>query len=168
MRLRDNPIIQVSRNLPCTPEQAWALVTDIALPTQVDGELQRAEWIDGADGVAPGARFRGFNASDAMGEWTTLSEVVDFEDGRRWVWSVGPDSADTAGASWATWGFEVDPTRDGCVVRQFARAGDGDSPFAAVVAATPEKEGRIIDYRLNVWRQGMEANLDAVEAALAP
>ncbi|CAM3834506.1 SRPBCC family protein [Tsukamurella strandjordii] len=159
MRLRDNPIIEVTRKLTCSPEQAWALVTDIALPTRADGELQRAEWLDGATGVALGARFRGHNANGELGEWTTESEVIDVEDGRRWVWSVGPEGG---GEPWATWGFEVDPARDGAVVRQWARIGDGTSPFAAFVAAQPEKEARIIDFRLGIWRAGMEANLAAL------
>ncbi|KXP00120.1 SRPBCC family protein [Tsukamurella pseudospumae] len=156
MRLRDNPTVEVSRVLNCSPEQAWEFVTDIALPTIVDGELERAEWLDGATGVAEGARFRGYNSNEQLGQWTTDSVVVEVEDGRRWVWAVGPEGA----APWATWGFEVDPSRQGAIVRQWARVGDGASPFAAVVAAQPEKEGRIVDYRLGVWRAGMEANLD--------
>ncbi len=156
MRLRDNPIIEVTRKLPCTPQRAWELVTDIALPTAAEGELQRVEWLDGADAVAEGARFRGYNRSDELGEWHTDAVITEVEPGRRWVWSVCVGE----GAPWATWGFEVDPAREGALVRQWARVGDGASPFAAFVAAQPEKEARIIDYRLGVWRAGMEANLD--------
>lgn len=156
MRLRDNPIIEVSRRIACTPERAWELVTDIGLPTAAAGELQRVEWLDGAAGVEVGARFRGYNRSDDLGEWHTDCVVVDVEDGRRWVWAVGPNGEEP----WATWGFEVDPTRDGALVRQWARIGDGASPFAGFVAAQPDKEARIIDFRLGVWRAAMEANLD--------
>lgn len=156
MRLRDNPIIEVSRKLPCSPDEAWRLVTDIALPTAVEGELQRVEWLDGADAVAEGARFRGYNSNAELGEWHTESVITEVEEGRRWVWSVGP--AD--GEPWATWGFEVEPAREGALVRQWARVGDGSSPFAAFVAAQPDREARIIDFRLGVWRAGIEANLD--------
>ncbi|NLG45515.1 SRPBCC family protein [Gordonia sp. (in: high G+C Gram-positive bacteria)] len=162
MRLRDNPIIEVSRKLPCTPERAWELVTDITLPTRAEGELQAAEWIDGADAVAVGARFVGRNSNDQMGEWETLSIVTEVEEGRRWAWSVGVEGSEP----WATWGFEVDPSRVGAVVRQWARVGDGDSPFRGFIAAAPEKEGVIIDNRLGVWRRGMESNLDLIEAAI--
>ncbi|WP_019201769.1 SRPBCC family protein [Tsukamurella sp. 1534] len=164
MRLRDNPIIEVTRAVACTPERAWELVTDIELPTRVAGELQRVEWLDGATGVAVGARFRGHNRNEELGDWTTDSVVTDVEDGRRWVWSVGPEGEEP----WATWGFEVDPARGGALVRQWARVGDGRSPFAGFVAANPGKEARIIDFRLGVWRTGMEANLDAIAAAAAP
>ncbi|WP_461166836.1 SRPBCC family protein [Tsukamurella serpentis] len=155
MRLRDNPTVEVTRTLNCSPARAWDLVTDITLPTGVDGELRRVEWLDGATGVVEGARFRGYNRNEQLGEWTTDSVVVEVEDGRRWVWAVGPRDSEP----WATWGFEVDPSRQGAVVRQWARFGDGASPFAAAVATQPEQEGRIVAYRLGVWRAGMEANL---------
>ncbi|GAA4744342.1 SRPBCC family protein [Gordonia alkaliphila] len=162
MRLRDNPIIEVSRKLDCTPEQAWALVTDIALPTRADGELVGVEWLDDADAVAVGARFAGHNRNEVLGEWTTTSVVTEVEDGRRWVWSVGTDDAEP----WALWGFEVDPAREGVVVRQWGRFGPGDSPLRGMIAAQPEKEARIIAGRMAVWQAGMEANLAALAAAL--
>jgi len=163
MRLRDNPTVEVSRKVACSPERAWELVTDITLPTRVDGELQRVEWLDGASEVAPGARFRGYNENAELGQWQTDATIVDVEDGRRWVWSVGPADAEP----WAYWGFEVDPARDGSIVRQWAKIGDGDSPFAGFVAAAPDKEARIIEGRLAVWRAGMESNLDGIETASA-
>lgn len=158
MRLRDHPMIEVTRAVSCSPERAWEIVTDITLPTAVDGELQSVAWQDDADAVALGARFTGENQNEQFGTWTTVSEVVDLEPGRRWVWSVGPGHGD----AWAYWGFEVDPSRQGALVRQWGRLGDGESAFAAFAAAQPEKEGRIIDYRLGIWRAGMEANLDEV------
>ncbi|ADG80576.1 Cyclase/dehydrase OS=Tsukamurella paurometabola (strain ATCC 8368 / DSM / CCUG 35730 / CIP 100753/ JCM 10117 / KCTC 9821 / NBRC 16120 / NCIMB 702349 /NCTC 13040) OX=521096 GN=Tpau_4005 PE=4 SV=1 [Tsukamurella paurometabola] len=163
MRLRDNPVIEVTRKLACTPEQAWALVTDISLPTRTDGELQRVEWLDGAERVALGARFRGYNRNDQLGEWATDAEVIEVEEGRRWVWSVGPEGG---GEAWTSWGFEVDPSRDGALVRQWGRVGDGASPFRAFVAAHPEREARIIEYRLDLWRTAMEANLAALADGL--
>lgn len=162
MRLRDNPITEVSRTVDCTPDRAWELVTDITLPTRTGGELHHVEWLDGADAVTPGARFCGHNRSEHLGDWATICLVTEVEPGRRWVWSVGPDDAEP----WATWGFEVDPARDGAVVRQWARVGDGDSPFRGFITAAPAKEGAIIASRLRDWRQAMESNLDAIEAAL--
>ncbi|NLU84837.1 SRPBCC family protein [Rhodococcus sp. HNM0569] len=157
MRLRDTPTVEVSERLACSPERAWQLVTDIELPTRVDGELQRAEWLDGATGVALGARFRGYNASDQMGEWQTEPEVVEVEDGRRWVWRIG-----SAEAFIALWGFEVDPSKSGAVVRQWAKLGTGTSPLTAAIAQYPEREAAIIGHRMGVWRDGMAANLAAL------
>lgn len=161
MRLRDTPTVEVTERLTCTPEQAWALVTDIELPTRADGELQRVEWLDGATEVAVGARFRGHNTNAQMGEWQTVSEVVEVEPGRRWVWRVG-----AADEPIAVWGFEVDPDGDGAVVRQWAKVGTGRSPLSEFIAQHPDKEGVIVAHRMSVWRDGMAANL-AMLAQLA-
>ncbi len=155
MRMRDNPTVEVTERLACTPEQAWRLVTDIELPARADGELQRAEWLDGATGVAVGARFRGHNANDAMGEWHTDPEVVEVEDGRRWVWRIG--SADDPVTQW---GFEVHSDgAGGAVVRQWAKVGTGPSPFKDAIDAHPDHEAQILESRMAVWRDGMAANL---------
>lgn len=154
MRLRDTPTVEVTERLACSPEQAWALVTDIELPTRADGELQRVEWLDGADGIAVGARFRGHNANPQMGEWHTECEILEVEDGRRWVWCVGP-----ADAPMAIWGFEVEPGEGGVVVQQWAKLGTGPSPIVEFVAQHPERESAIVAHRMSVWRAGMTANL---------
>ncbi|NGP05280.1 SRPBCC family protein [Rhodococcus sp. 14C212] len=161
MRLRDTPTVEVAERLACSPEQAWALVTDIELPTRADGELQRVEWLDGATGVAVGARFRGHNASPRMGEWYTEPEIIEVEDGRRWVWRVGPAEAPVA-----VWGFEVESDGDGAIVRQWAKVGTGRSPLSDFIEQHPDKESAILAHRMAVWRDGMAANL-AVLAQLA-
>ncbi|WP_137725546.1 SRPBCC family protein [Prescottella subtropica] len=161
MRLRDTPTVEVSTRLACSPEQAWALVTDITLPTRADGELQRVEWLDGATAVAVGARFRGHNTSAAMGDWHTDSEIVEVEDGRRWVWQVGP-----ADAPFTLWGFEVDPAGDGATVRQWGKIAGGRSPLTDFVEQHPEQEAAIVAGRMSVWRDGMAANLALLEKAI--
>ncbi|NLE82394.1 MAG: SRPBCC family protein [Rhodococcus sp.] len=158
MRLRDTPTVEVSEQLTCSPEHAWSLITDIELPTRNDGELQRVEWLDGATGVAVGARFRGYNANPQLGEWETESEIVEVEDGRRWVWCVGSTKS-----PFAYWGFEVDPHKDGAVVRQWAKVGTGRSPFSDFIDQHPDKEGAIVAHRMSVWRDGMAANLAELE-----
>lgn len=85
MRMRDCPAVQVAEYLSCSPERAWALVTDIELPTRADGELQRVESLDGPARVAVGARFRGYNSNAQPGEWHTEPQIVEVEDGRRWA-----------------------------------------------------------------------------------
>ncbi|GAA4823246.1 SRPBCC family protein [Tomitella cavernea] len=162
MRLRDNPTIEVSIRLPCSTERAWELVTDIELPTRADGELQKAHWLDGADGVAIGARFRGYNRNPQIGEWHTEPEVSEVEDGRRWVWRVGPAEAPVT-----LWGFEVDADGDGTVVRQWVKIGSGTSPLSDLIAQHPDDEGTILARRMAAWRAGMSANMALLEELTA-
>lgn len=157
MRYRDQPSVEVSRRLPCSPAAAWDVVTDIELPLANSPELAKVAWSTGG-AVAVGNAFRGDNENAVRGGWTTESVITEVEPGRRWTWDVhGPDGV------MATWGFEVDPTDDGgCVVRQWARMGPDPSGLSHFIAAHPEKESRIIEGRLQQWRAGMEANLDEV------
>lgn len=164
MRYRDQPTVQVEERIDADPEAIWGLVTDIALPARFSPELQRVEWLDGADGVAVGSRFRGHSQNEQLGEWTTDCEVVEVEPGRRWVWHVlVPDGV------MATWGFEVDPGRSAVTVRQFGRMGPAPSGLNVAIDSMPEKESRIVSGRMVQWREAMAANLAGLkEMAEAP
>jgi polyketide cyclase/dehydrase/lipid transport protein len=159
MRYRDQPTIEVTQRVSCDVRTAWRLVTDIGLPTRCSSELEAVEWLGDADGVKVGAQFRGRNKHEAFGDWSTVCEVVEVEDQRRWVYDViGP-----AGVS-ATWGFEVEPASDGVLIRQWARMGPGPSGLSPAIAAQPAKEARIIARRLAEWQRNMRANLDWITA----
>ncbi|MGH3541161.1 MAG: SRPBCC family protein [Mycobacterium sp.] len=159
MRYRDQPIIEVTQRVRCDTRTAWELVTDIGLPAHCSSELRAAEWLDDAKAVEVGARFRGRNAHQALGEWATVCEVVEVEDERRWVYNVlGPEGVS------ATWAFEVEPVSDGVLVRQWARMGPGPSGLSPAIAAQPEMEARIVARRLSEWQQNMHANLDWIRS----
>jgi Polyketide cyclase / dehydrase and lipid transport len=163
MRYSDQPTIEVTQRVKCDVATAWARVTDIGLPARCSPELQRAEWLGNADGVKVGARFCGRNEHTAMGSWQTECEVVEVEEGRRWVWNViAPD-----GVVGATWGFEVEPTSDGVLIRQWGRMGPGPSGLTYAITTMPEKEGRIVANRLAEWRQNMQLNLDCIRDEFA-
>lgn len=156
MRYRDRPTIEVSRRLPCPPAAAWEVVTDIELPLAHSPELKRVLWSAGTE-VAIGNVFHGENENAVRGAWSVDCVVTEVEPGRRWTWDVhGPDGV------MATWGFEVDPGREGCTVRQWARMGPDPSGLSVFIDAHPEQEARIIEGRLQQWRDAMEANLDEV------
>ena len=159
MRYRDQPIIEVTQRVRCDIATAWRLVTDIGLPARCSAELQAAEWLDGADSVALGARFAGRNQNAAMGNWETVCQVTEVDHQRRWVYDVvGPDGA------CATWAFEVEPTSDGVLIRQWGRMGPGPSGLTPAIVAMPDKEARIVSNRLAEWQQNMQANLEWVRS----
>jgi Polyketide cyclase / dehydrase and lipid transport len=149
----------VTQRVRCDLPTAWRYVTDISLPAQCSAELQSVEWLDDADGVEVGARFRGRSSHHAFGDWETVCEIVEVEIQRRWVWNViGP-----AGVS-ATWGFEVEPVRDGTLIRQWGRMGPGPSGLTVGITAQPDKEARIVARRLSEWQQNMQANLEWIRS----
>ena len=53
------------------PARVWSLVSDIQLMPTLSNELQRVEWVDGADRPRVGARFVGYNEHEAFGQWST-------------------------------------------------------------------------------------------------
>ena len=157
MRYRDCPTVEVEERIVGDPAAIWTLVSDINLPAQFSDELQAAEWLGDACGLAVGNRFRGRNRNTILGDWETECEVVEVDPGRRWVWAVhGPDGV------MATWGFEVDPGREAVTVRQWARMGPARSGLTPAIESMPDKEGRIIARRLAEWRRNILANLVGV------
>jgi polyketide cyclase/dehydrase/lipid transport protein len=165
VRYSDGPTVEVTQRVKCDVATAWARVTDIGLPARCSAELQAVEWVGDADHVRVGARFRGTNQHQALGAWQTECEVVEVSEtpgGRRWVWNViGPEGIS------ATWGFEVEPTSDGSLIRQWARMGPGPSGLTFAITAKPEKEGRIVAGRLDEWRHNMQTNLDRIRDEFA-
>jgi hypothetical protein len=159
MRYRDQPTIEVTQRVRCDVATLWKHVTDITLPARCSTELESVEWLDGSGGVEVGARFRGRSKHDAFGNWETVCEVIEVEDQRRWVWNViGLDGVG------ATWGFEVEPTSDGALVRQWGRMGPGPSGLTPAIVAQPDKEARIVARRLTEWGQNMQANLEWIRS----
>lgn len=164
MRYRDCPTVEVSARLAVPAAVAWTAVTDIELPARHSPELQRVAWLDDATEVAVGARFRGWNANEHLGEWHTDATVVEVEPERRWVWQL---AFDDSGNPSATWGFEVDPGRDGVTVRHWGRMGPAWSGLTPAIEAMPDKEARIVANRLDAWRTNMAAVLAGVEQELS-
>jgi hypothetical protein len=159
VRYRDQPTTEVTQRIHCDLATAWRYVTDITVPARCSAELQTVEWLGGADHVEVGARFRGRNTNEALGSWETVCEVVEVEEQRRWVYHVlGHDGPI------ASWGFEVEPTSDGVLVRQWGRMGPGPSGLNIGIAAQPDKEARIVARRLAEWQRNMAANLEWIRS----
>ena len=87
MKYADCPTASVSIDVAAPPAVVWTLVSDIELSSCFSTEVSGAEWLDGADGPALGARFVGHSAHDAIGEWSTTCIVTAFEPEHVFEWS---------------------------------------------------------------------------------
>jgi Polyketide cyclase / dehydrase and lipid transport len=140
--------------------KVWALVSDITRVGDWGGECVRAEWIEGADGPAVGARFRGYQLRQGQ-EWTSVSVVIETQPGVSFAWTVG----DPQYAS-ATWRYQL--TSDGSggtILRYRAVLGPGPSGLSDAIANAPEREDSIIADRLNEHERNMTATLEAIKQA---
>ncbi|MGW2525105.1 SRPBCC family protein [Streptomyces sp. NPDC001617] len=165
MRFAEEPRVGCDVHIEAEPSRVWGLVTDIGLPARLSPELQRVQWLDGAEGPEIGARFAGYNHHRLVGDWRTVSHVVELEEQRVFGWAVvDPDGrygdpAPDPARPLAVWRFELEPEGTGSRLRQVARIGPGRSGISLAIDRTPEREEAIVAFRLAELRTNIEATL---------
>ncbi|MET8577873.1 SRPBCC family protein [Streptomyces sp. NPDC005012] len=169
MRYSDGPATEREIFIAAEPGRVWAVVGDLEEMAKGSPELRRTEWLDGATGPAPGARYVGHNEHPVVGKGRTLAHITECEPERRLTWAVLDvdgrfgDPSEEPERPMATWSFSLTPVDGGTLLRQSARIGPGPSGLTAVIARMPDKEEYVIDYRLRELGEGMEATLRTVK-----
>ena len=104
----------VTVHVDAPPEAVWALVSDVTAIGRFSPETFEAQWLDGATGPAPGARFKGHVKRNGRGPvyWTTC-EVVASEPGREFAFAVL-----TGGRALNTWRYRLEPAGGGTDVTE--------------------------------------------------
>lgn len=168
MRSADGPQVHCDVHVRAALPQVWRLVSDIGLPARLSPELRRAAWLDGVDRPASGARFEGHNSHPVLGEWRTVSHVVEMEEQRVFAWAVtdadgrfGEATVDPARAL-ASWRYELAGEEGGVRLRQTVRIGPGRSGITLAVERLPDRREEIVAARLEELRAGMEATLSGI------
>ena len=157
-RYADMPTAGVQTWIDAPPERVWPLVADIELMPKLSDELQSVEWLDPAAAPAVGAKFRGHSKHDALGEWSTVSHVVEYEPGRVFAWAVEDVDQPTA-----TWKFTLRPERGGTTLSQWMRMGPGRSGLSFAIDAMPDKEQKIVFVRMREFEQSMTRTVAAIK-----
>jgi hypothetical protein len=165
VRYADSPTVEAAVHVAAPPERVWPLVRDIQLVAETSEELQEATWLPAPEGPAEGDepavghRFRGRNHHPQAGEWETVSEVVECDEGRAFAWAV----MDPTNPS-ARWRFTLTPVEGGTELRQSAQLGPGPSNLTRVIERMPDKEERIVAGRLREFQRGIERTLAGIKA----
>lgn len=94
--------MQDSIVVPSTPDEVYALISDVTRTGEWSQQCLRCEWDSEQRGV--GARFTGFNRTPER-EWQTTSEVIAATPGEHFALSVGPGRAQ--------WGYRLRPAAGG-------------------------------------------------------
>jgi uncharacterized protein YndB with AHSA1/START domain len=99
----------VTVHMDATPEEIWALVSDVTQIGRYSPETFEAEWLEGATGPAVGARFRGHVKRNGIGPiyWAACS-VTECEPGRVFAFGVGKP-----GKAMNTWRYRLEPAPGG-------------------------------------------------------
>ncbi|MCD0449153.1 SRPBCC family protein [Actinocorallia sp. API 0066] len=156
----DAPTVAVTTRIAAPASRVWALVSDIGLMPELSAELEEVFWLDGATGPREGARFLGRSAHPSLGDWETVSTIVECVEPERFAWAVG-DPAHPSGL----WRFTLRPDDDGgTVLEQSGQLGPAPSGLSLAIEAMPDKEQKIVFVRLREFETGMRANLAAIKA----
>ena len=160
MRVDDHPTVDVEIRVDAPPDRVWALVCDLGRMGEWSPENLGGSWLDGAQGPGPGARFRGRNRHEAIGEWETVAVVERFDEGRVLGWRIGEDPRPGA-----RWSFEIVPDGDGCLLRQHFELGGGPTGLTPAIERMPDKEERIVARRIQEHDANMRATLAGIKRA---
>ena len=96
-------------------DRVWHLVSDITRVGEFSPETFEAEWLGGARGPVPGARFRGHVRRNGRGPvYWTVCTVTACDPGREFAFTV----AGPGGKTVNTWRYQLEPTADGTDVTE--------------------------------------------------
>jgi hypothetical protein len=101
-----------SIDIECSPDAAFAVVTDLPHMNRLSPENTGGEWIGGAEGPKVGAKFKGTNARD-KDSWYTIAKVVSYDPPRRFAFKVTFKMFNIA-----RWEFAIEPAPGGCRVTE--------------------------------------------------
>lgn len=147
--------ITVEQAIAADPGRVWRMISDITRMGEWSPESTGGSWVRGATGPAVGARFRGSNRA-GWRFWVTWCTVTDCVPGRVFAFDV-----DALGLAVAHWRYEIEPTGDGCIVRETWRDRRG-----GLVTALGKPISGVAD-RAAHNRQGMQQTLENLARAAA-
>src|SRR4051812_32826080 len=137
-----------------SPAEVWALISDVTRIGEFSPETFEAEWLEGASGPAPRARFRGHVKRNGIGPvYWTVCRVDTCEPEREFAFTVLAGNRPVN-----RWGYRLAPTPAGCDVTEwFAMV---EHPLAKVYWAL-----------LGRWRgrtnvEGMRQTLERIKAVV--
>lgn len=147
--------IEVSKVIAASPEQVYALVSDLPRMGEWSPENDGGTWLKGAAAATVGAKFKGKN-SHGKRRWSTLSTVVTADPGREFAFDVS-----SFGLKVARWGYRLEAVEGATEVTEYWS--DHRSPVIARIT------GFVVGVsdRLEHNRAGMEHTLERLAAAIS-
>lgn len=121
---------EASVHVEASPEEVYAIVSDVTRTPEWSPEVIRCRWVDGADRPKVGARFRGTSRSRLV-RWTCTCEVVTADPGREFAFRT---LFDRVNKDSTTWRYTFEPRDRGTVVTESYEVHDPPTRLIRVVA----------------------------------
>ena len=131
----------VSTHVKAPAMEVWELVSDVTRMGDWSPETRSAKWLDGAEGPAIGARFKGRNKR--RGSWSTTCQVTAADPGREFAFSVGREET--------RWRYTITDEDGGCELTE-----------SFEIVKTPARVGRWLT-KLGTGVTWSEREVDLVE-----
>jgi len=126
-----------------------------------------AWWVPDRPARVAGGRFEGRNRvveGDGVREWVRPCDVLVWDPGECFSWTVGDRYDGTPSSSWS---FSLDPCESGVIVRQaFRHAPDGLSGLRHWAEEDPVRAPELLAKRTSSLEIGMAATLARMKAVL--
>lgn len=148
------PDLEVSRDIAASPAAVFAAITDITRMGEWSPETHTAEWNEGFDAAAVGARYTGHNRNGDK-TWSIEAEIVELVENERFFFDCN-----SRGFVFSKWGYSIEPTDAGSRVTEYWQ----DLRPEAALEVSKSVSG--VEDRVTHNRAGMEATLERVAAAL--
>lgn len=98
--------VSVDVEVDAPPDRIYQLVSDLPRMGEWSPECVRCDWVGGATGPAPGARFKGRNRRGIY-RWSTNGEVVEVEPGKGLAFDIS-----FLGLPVARWRYSIEALGD--------------------------------------------------------
>ncbi|HJP79596.1 MAG TPA: SRPBCC family protein [Pseudonocardiaceae bacterium] len=157
-RYADKPTVQAQTWIDASPAEVWRIVADVELMPAMSEELQRVEWQDGASAPSVGATFVGYSKHEALGEWSTTSEIIECAEAEVLAWAVGG-----AANPGAVWRFTLRGKDNGTELTQWMQLGPGRSGLSYAIDRMPDKEQKIVFVRLREFEKAITKTLGQIK-----
>jgi uncharacterized protein YndB with AHSA1/START domain len=146
--------IEISRDIAAPPEAVYDALADVTRMGEWSTECHTCTWHEGFDGPVVGATFDGHNRNGEH-EWSSQGRVIEADRGRSFAFEVS-----MMDFHYATWGYRIEPTADGCRVTEWC----DDLRPESTLELSRQISG--IDDRSARNRETMSGTLERLAAAL--
>ncbi|WP_068279734.1 SRPBCC family protein [Aldersonia kunmingensis] len=125
------PTASVEATVDATPEQVWAVISDVTRIGEWSHECREAKWVGGATHAVPGARFRGRNRVGLV-RWGRICTITEVDPPLRFTYhTFGKLTRDST-----QWTIELQPEGSGTRIVMGYEALAMPRAFELVILAT--------------------------------